>query len=348
VNPIARLRAWLAWISEPFVKPRVPLAWLALAALLSVGFWLGVEQFVRARSHPEKVMLVAAANAAAAAAAAIARTKAKAGLMPDAGADPNRTGLIGPEWSEIVTTIGDLQAKRTVTNPNLAAAIARVLMPHAKNGAAVGLVLSGSFVGANVAAIAAVETLGLRPVIVTSLGASMYGAADPDFTWLDMEAVVARAGIWQARSTAVVLGGESALGNSLSDTGRTLLIDAAHRNGYEPVQAADFAALKAQIHAVLAKAAPAGVAALISAGGSVLAMGTCLDAYRLPSGSVQGKLPCQDGVPGLMHDFANRNVPVVHILNVKRLALDWGLPYDPIPLPPIGQNARIYGRMAFP
>ena len=138
--------------------------------------------------------------------------------------DPNRTGLIGPDWSEITTTIGDLPAKRTVTNPDLAATIARILSSlDPPPGAAVGLVLSGSFVGANVAAIAAVEAAGLRPVIVSSLGASMYGATDPAFTWLDMETTVRQAGIWQARSVAVVLGGESAAAGGLDQNGRDML-----------------------------------------------------------------------------------------------------------------------------
>ena len=96
-------------------------------------------------------------------------------LLQPQHVDPNGTGLIGPDWSETTTTIGDLPAKRTVTNPDLAAAITRIFLSlDPPPGAAVGLVLSGSFVGANVAAIAAAEAAGLRPVILSSLGASMY------------------------------------------------------------------------------------------------------------------------------------------------------------------------------
>ena len=230
--------------------------------------------------------------------------------MQPTAADPNRTGLIGPDWSEIATTIGDLPAKRTVTNPDFAAMIARILLSlDPSPGAAVGLVLSGSFVGANVAAITAVEALGLRPVIVSSLGASMYGATDPGLTWLDMEALVRRAGIWQARSVAVVLGGESAAARGLDPSGRDLLIAAAQRNGYRPIEEPDFAELKRRVYAALAEAAPEGLVALVNSGGSVLGMGTCLDAYRLPSGMLTGKFPCQSGVSGLVHDFAAARHP---------------------------------------
>jgi poly-gamma-glutamate system protein len=323
--------------------------WLIVAAVLSVGVWQATEYFVRAAPHPHQVALVAAAHAALSAQREIARTKEEMGLLQSLATDPNQTGLIGPEWSEITTTIGDLPAKRTVANPDLAAMLARILLSFDPTpGAAVGLVLSGSFVGANLAAITAVEALGLRPVIVSSLGASMYGANDPTLTWLDMEALVRRAGIWQARSVAVVLGGESGAGGGLNQAGRELLMAAARRNGYQPFETSDFGELKQRIHVAVSDAAPAGLIALVNSGGSVLGMGTCLDAYRLRSGVVRGQLSCQSGVPGLAHDFARRGVPVINILNVKRLALDWGLPFDPVPLPAVGKNVHIYGRFGYP
>ena len=146
--------------------------------------------------HPKAEELRAAARLAQAAQAEIARTKEKLGLMQPADVDPNRTGLIGPDWSETTTTIGEVQAKRTATNPDLAAAIARILlaMKPAPGRRRRDRGCRARFVGANVAAISAVETLGLKPVIVSSLGSSMYGATDPEFGWLDMETAVRRAG----------------------------------------------------------------------------------------------------------------------------------------------------------
>ena len=339
----------LGLCGQTWETPRVSRRALIVAAGLSVGCWQAVEHLVRASPHRHMPTLLAAARAAHSAQQEIARTKEQMGLLQASAADPNRTGLIGPGWSEITTTIGDLPAKRTATNPDLAATIARILLSFAPApGSAVGLVLSGSFVGANVAAIAAVEALGLRPVIVSSLGASMYGATDPALTWLDMEAVVRRAGIWQARSAAVVLGGGRAAAGGLDETGRDLLIAAARRNGYAPIEGRDFGDLKVKVYAALTDAAPQGLAALVNSGGSVVGMGTCLDAYRLPSGVLTRKFPCQSGISGLVHDFAASGVPVINLLNIKRLALDWGLPFDPVPLPTIGDNLQVYRRVAFP
>lgn len=322
---------------------KVPLRLIALAGI-SIAAWQGVERLVSAWPHPRAEELRSAARMAKAAQGEIAKAKESLRLMQPADIDPSRTGLIGPDWSETTTTIGEVQAKRTATNPDLAAALARILLsldPQA--GAAVGIIASGSFPGANVAAIAAVESLGMKPVIVSSLGSSMFGANDPEFGWLDMEAAVRRAGIWSASTAAVVLGGEGATAESL--IGREMLDRAARRNGYEPIVGGDLVQLKRAAMKAMSEAAPEGPIALINIGGAVLGIGTCLDAYGLPTGLIRKKLPCEGGVTGLVHDFAARNVPVVHILYIKRLALDWGLPYDPVPLPPIGQNARIYGRL---
>jgi poly-gamma-glutamate system protein len=333
------------WTSGAPGRVARPFSLIALA-LVSVAIWQGVERLAAIWPHAQAEQLRAAALMAKAAQAEIAKAKERLQLLQPTDIDPNRTGLIGPDWSETTTTIGDVQAKRTATNPEFAAAIARILLGlKPQPGAAVGIIASGSFPGANIAAISAVESLGLKPVIVSSLGSSMFGATDPDFGWLDMEAAIRSEGAWRARTAAVVLGGESATAESLSATGRGMLLRAARRNGYEPIVANDLAELKRSVLKLINDAAPEGLIAVINVGGSVLGIGTCLDAYGIPSGLITRKLPCDRGVTGLVHDFAARNVPVLHLLYIKRLALDWGLPYDPVPLPGIGDSKRIYGRL---
>jgi poly-gamma-glutamate system protein len=77
------------------------------------------------------------------------------------------------------------------------------------------IIVSGSFVGGNIAAIAATEALGLWPVVIASLSASMWGATDPQFNWLDMAVALRERGIIRARVAAVVLGGGGAVGGSV-------------------------------------------------------------------------------------------------------------------------------------
>jgi hypothetical protein len=41
--------------------------------------------------------------------------------------------------------------------------------------------------------------------------------------------------------------------------------------------------------------------------------------------------------------LAQAGVPLLHVLNIRRLAVEWGLPFDPVPLPAPGNNSAIYG-----
>ena len=60
--------------------------------------------------------------------------------------DSRHTGLIGPEWSEITTTLGDPEAKRTTINPNFAALIAHLLQEAGvKKGDTIAIGSSASF-----------------------------------------------------------------------------------------------------------------------------------------------------------------------------------------------------------
>jgi hypothetical protein len=41
--------------------------------------------------------------------------------------------------------------------------------------------------------------------------------------------------------------------------------------------------------------------------------------------------------------LSENDVPVLQVLNMRRLAIEWGLPIDPTPLPMPGDNAAVYG-----
>jgi poly-gamma-glutamate system protein len=267
-------------------------------------------------------------------------------LLQPAQADPNRTGMIGPEFTAITTTLGDAPAKRTTTNPDFAAALVRLIASlNLARGTPVVVVLSGSFVGGNVAAIAAAEALGLKPVIVASLSASMWGANDPDFNWLDMAAALRERGVIRARAVAAVLGGDGAVGGSMDAAGVTALRASAVRDGVPVVEVRPFAALIEALLGHVSAALGEGVlpGAVINVGGALIGLGSCRESYELPPGLTLRPLPCSAGTPGLALRLSQDGVPLLHVLNIRRLALEQGLPFDPVPLPTPGNNRTIYG-----
>lgn len=323
---------------------RTPWIALILVAILSLAAWRGAEAQLGRFTHPAYVAMIRAAHVMQAASQVARAQRLRLGLEQPIEFDPNRTGLLGSEYTALTTSLGDPAAKRTATNPDLAAAVARRIADlDLAPGSPVFVLVSGSFVGGNIASVAAVEALGHRPIVVSSLGASMHGATDPSLTWLDIEAELHRQGIVGARSIAALIGGGSAQGGGLSGDGVAALRAAAARNNVPVIDGADVAALVSRVIALVDAEVGGQPALLINSGGSVIALGTCADGHTIPAMVVGDAIACTDGVPGIIFHEARRGTPVLHLLNMRGLAVDWGLPYDPVPLPLVGNNRAIYG-----
>jgi poly-gamma-glutamate system protein len=329
----------------PRVQARLKPMWLAVAAAVSIALWLALEQALQRPIHPQFAEMLMAARSMQAASRVLWMEKETRGLTPSAQTDPNRTGMIGQEYTPITTTIGELPAKRTATNPDFAAALIRqIALLQLARGTPVVIVVSGSFVGGDIAAITATETLGLRPIVVASLSASMWGANEPELNLLDMLSALRDHNVIRARAVAAVLGGGGAIGGSMDADGVAALRRSAMRDGVPIIEARPVAAvmdaLLARINAAAGDARPSAV---INVGGALIGLGSCRESYEWPPGLTRKALPCSDGTPGLAMRLAADGLPVLHIINMRRLALEWGLPFDPTPLPIPGNNRAIYG-----
>lgn len=110
------------------------------------------------------------------------------GVFIDRENDPNETGLVGSQFSLTTTDEGDLDAKLTTLDPNFSAAMVDLLnQAGLQPGDTIAVMLTGSMPGANMAMLIACDAMDIHPVVITSIGASQWGANDPDMTWLDME-----------------------------------------------------------------------------------------------------------------------------------------------------------------
>ncbi|MBE3114403.1 MAG: poly-gamma-glutamate system protein, partial [Actinobacteria bacterium] len=56
---------------------------------------------------------------------AIKEERLKRAIRLDLSLDPNQTGIIGEEYTELTTTLGNLEAKRTSSNPAFAALLVK-------------------------------------------------------------------------------------------------------------------------------------------------------------------------------------------------------------------------------
>lgn len=270
--------------------------------------------------------------------AAVRQARLGQGLALNPWTDPNQTGLIGTEWSAMTTTLGSLVSKRTCTNPNLAAGLARWLHEAGVGeGSVVAIGASGSFPALALGTRAAVLALGARPVSISSVGSSSWGANEPAFTWLDMEVALERAGLGP-RSVAASLGGEDDEGSGLGPDARRLLVAAIARSGVPLLSGATLdARIGARMDAYDA-ASGGRIAAFVNIGGALANTGTCPGVMHLRPGVHRVMPPCR-GEPGVMWRMSARGIVVLHLLHADGIAAAFGLPVDPVPLPEPGRGA---------
>jgi poly-gamma-glutamate system protein len=311
----------------------------------------GVAASAQVTANSRYPEMIRAARVMQEASALLYTEKTARQLLPPEGADPNRTGMIGFEYTPMTTEIGELPSKRTTTNPDFAAALVRLIDGlHLPPRAPVVLVLSGSFVGADVAMVAALETLELTPVVVVSAGTSQWGANNAEFNILDILALLRERGLIRASVTVTAIGGFDGAGAGMDEASRAALRASAARHGVPLVEAHPLSAvidgLVDQANSALAGRTPVAV---INVGGAVVGPGTCNESFTFPSGVTKTPLPCSgSGTPGVLMRYLAPDVPAVHVLNIMRMAAEMQLPFDPVPLPKVGENLALYGAPAAP
>jgi poly-gamma-glutamate system protein len=311
---------------------------VAILAALTAVCLDGVGTLTRAAASAGNPQVEAAALMARSL-ASIRALRLTKGLPIDRTLDPNETGIVGEEFTPLTTSLGDVQAKRTAANPAFAAVVARYLeRAGLQPGDVVAVGGSGSFPAFVLASLCAARALDLRPVLIYSIGASMYGANIPGFTFVEMLAQLRADALLPYDIAAVAPGGERDTGRGvLFDEEGTTLVDEARRSGLPVVDGAtlpDRIQRRLQIFEAAAGGRP--IRCFVNVGGAAANYGDTPASLDVPNGLLL-RLAAVPASParGLVFEFASQGIPVVHLLYVKGLARENGLPFDPVPFPPL-------------
>lgn len=234
--------------------------------------------------------------------------------------------ISGPEYTLITTTLAPPEAKRLSRHPDFAAVAAGWLKQAGIGpGSRVAVNLSGSFPALNIAVLAAIRAVGAEPVITVSVGASTWGATDPEFTWLDMEGQLQQAGLWPWRAAAASIGGVGDNGGGLTPEGKELALAAIRRSGAPLLAAPDLRTAIDRRLELYRGADHELPAALVNVGGSHVLFGEAGHRAPLPQGLNRGYHPLLAAQDGLAAAFLQTNRPVIHFLNVRQLAAQYGI-----------------------
>jgi len=307
-----------------------PLVALAAAALAAAG----LAGRLAARRPVDAGLAARAASAEGrmrAAADLLARARREAGIPRPEGTTEAEGAFVGTEWTPLVTTLGSLEAKRLAASPRWASELTvRLHDAGVGEGSVVAASFSGSFPGLAVAVNAACAELGARLVAISSVTASTFGATDPGFTVPEIEARLVRARLVPRASVAVSIGGDDDAGRDLDPEALALASriarEAASSLGAELLSPSSLSeAVRLRMAAFRRHAGGAPIRLFVNCGGNHASLGRSTAVLRLRNGFLP-PMPFDLGEErGTMALFAAQGVPVLHLLNLRDLALRWGV-----------------------
>lgn len=268
------------------------------------------------------------------------------GIIIDSGIeiemeDLNQTGLLGPEFTELTSTPGNLGAKRTSLNPNFAALLIKWYMDIGlKPGDKIAIGTSGSFPGLVISTLVSAHVMGLDVEVIASLGASMHGATRVDFNIFDILHHLKEGGYADFDLLAVSPGGNNDNGGSTLEGviffgTKELALDLCNEVGVEVICYDDITkSIKRRLELY-----SDDIKLFINIGGASPNCGTSSYTLNFPSGLVLDppRIPVTDN-RGLNYEYAARGIPIINLLNVRGLCDEYGIAYDPVPMEDIGSS----------
>ncbi|AIT08953.1 hypothetical protein LO80_02445 [Candidatus Francisella endociliophora] len=293
--------------------------------------------------------------------------------------DVSCTGLIGLSMTEITTDSGDLYAKRSSVNPNMAAIFVSWLSElNLKEGDTVAVQETGSYPALDIAMLAAIKTLKLKPLIIFSVGASQFGANRPSFTWPDIYKNLVDKGIFDFDVLGATLGGSRDNGYGMTPGAILKLNDSIKRNDYKviniPYHHATTTSIKTRTEMYKKAAGDNKIKAYINVGGNMASIGLkqptikasddskkdnkkdnkdkkdskssskknerVLKLPSFPTG-VTKSLPTEySSVRSVAVNFLKEGTPVVNVRDINSgIIKKYGLTYNPANITPPGQGA---------
>jgi len=166
---------------------------------------------------------------------------------------------------------------------------------------------------------------------------AMPGMTDPNFTWLDLESYLYEKKIFPYKSVAASIGGGRDLGRGLTSNGRKAIIDAINRNDVLLVKENSLEENILEKMKIFEKNATKPKL-YINVGGGLSSLGNSING-KLVSTGYHSYLNLKNiPLKGTMFLFADKKVPVIHILNVLGFAQKYKLPIVPDEMPTPGEG----------
>lgn len=323
-------------------KPSLRSIWtMLILAVLCVGLYAWCENSRVQKKMPYYDEKLAAARLMERALDVYRAARVDTVVSSDAYArDPRLAALIGQQFTSITTDLGIFESKLVGANPNFAGIVIEIFHEAGlQRGDQVAIGMTGSHPGVNTAVLCACEVMGIKPVTIASVGASWWGANDPDFTWPDMERLLNEKGIVHSQRIGASLGGTDDVAAGLSIEGQEMMRRAIARNGLKMIFEQNVTASAAARWKLYKDANPgASYKAYVNIGGGAASLGHYENERLIPNGFMR-ILPAKNYPSrGVIHLFSDAGVSLINFQDIDRLSRRYGLGGARVPLPEAGQG----------
>ena len=323
---------WTAYNFRPIV-----MALMAIIALFCL-YYVESHKHLVPQEHYE--LKVQAAELAKKAMLAIKKERLHQGIKIDKRFDPSESGLIGVKESSITSDHGVLRSKQISVNPNLAALIVQWLVDlKIQQGDVVAVGMTGSFPGLDVSTLAAINVMGLKPILITSATASNWGANISRYSWLDMLHVLNNKKIINVKPLASSIGASKDLGKDIESAGLKAILNSIEKYNIDLIREPMVSeSIDKRLQLYSQAAGEDEIKAYINIGGGIASIGKH---YAKPNLSKEQKERIKTSFLKTGPNFqlpvtlANTNsvairylklgIPVINIKNITKIATDYSL-----------------------
>ena len=230
--------------------------------------------------------------------------------------------LIGPRESEIRTTKGSKLSKQITLSPRFSAMITEMLMElNIDSTDLVAISYTGSYPGANIAVLSALEAMHIKAAIIGSCGSSEFGATNPGMTWLDIENKLYKEKYISNKSSFATIGGGLDKGTQMSTEGKNICIQSIYKNNLNYLDTSiPNRNIDNRIKYYDNAKGKGEIKLFINIGGGIYAVGDSIERNLVPPGIIYpGDIDSRKGQT-VVYEFLNRNIPVININHIHALA----------------------------
>ena len=233
-------------------------------------------------------------------------------------------------------------SKLSTLNPDFSAIVVSALIDEELDSTSTAAIsFTGSFPGANIAVLSACESLGIKTRVISSIGASRFGATNPEYSWLDMQDRLVKSKIININKSKYSYGGENDRADGLDGKYFSDIIDRLS------IQNSLMIDTRTEVENIDDRMAFYGdeVDIFINVGGNVRSMGTHEIRDRVNSkydgGLILGAEELKDFIEeniGIDLNYENTvlyeylynvedQIPILNLNNIKGITDEYKLPY---------------------